>query len=419
MKKVLILYDENKLGMTDFEKTDYRFLSDRVNKECNGKFPNFGNKVWLQGITSAITTDYCEYTFGYSSVDPEYANKNFDCVVLPLANCFHKGWIPWLITRSDYVSKLKIPVHIIACGAQADSYNDLNQLVEETKENASRLINAVYATGGNIALRGYFTAEYFEKLGFHDYTVTGCPSMYQMGRDLSISNKKVGRDEFKATINGDFDLPITKESIEASHFICQGNYGKMLYDRDFFNKNPFDFKRIRKYISRGDFKIVEALAENRIHVFSNIQDWMSFFVNEKVSFSFGSRIHGTIMPILSGVPSMIYTRDSRTREMAEFFDIPNMLPEIGIQKYDLYDLYLETDYSDFNKNFALKFDAYENFLIKCDLVEHVNQKNIFMSRDAEYEKPVIVNQEYLDALNRYLKKNSLMFRLIEKYYDLR
>lgn len=117
MKKVLILYELNDLGMSDFQKTDYRNLAQRVNNECSGIFPNFGNKVWLQGITSAITTPYIEYSFGYERIDPEYVNKNFDCAVMPLANCFSKSWIPWLNTRGDFVSKLKIPVHIIACGA--------------------------------------------------------------------------------------------------------------------------------------------------------------------------------------------------------------------------------------------------------------------------------------------------------------
>lgn len=419
MKRVLILYKYNSLGMSDFEKTDYRLLSDRVKRECSGKFPNFGNKVWLQGITSAVTTPYIEYTFGYEDLSPDYVNENFDCVLMPLANCFNKNWVRWLNTRGDYVSKLKIPVHIIACGAQADSYDDLNRLVEDTAKDASYMINAVYNTGGNIALRGYFTAEYFEKLGFHDYTVTGCPSIYQMGRGLKISNEKVGRDEFKATINGDFKLPLDEKSFRRAEFICQGNYGKMLYDSSYFDEVPYDFSRIKKLISRGEKEYLYALAEGRIHLFSDIQDWMSYFTSEKISFSFGSRIHGTIMPILSGVPSLILARDSRTREMAEFYDIPAMLPEENSKKSDIYDLYLSTDYSQFNKKFAERFDAYEAFLRKCGLVENVNQTNIFMNREAPHETPFIVNQDRIDELKRYLEKNSFKLSLLEKYYSFK
>ena len=63
------------------------------------------------------------------------------------------------------------------------------------------------------------------------------------------------------------------------------------------------------------------------------------------NFACGSRIHGNIMPILMGIPAAICPIDSRTREMAEFFDIP-MITEKDLKKKSLYSIYLDTDTRD-------------------------------------------------------------------------
>lgn len=417
MKKVLIYYPPNKLGMSDFEPTNYKEICERVKCELNGKFPNVGNKVWLQGITSAISTGYCEYEFGYEEIPEEEINKKYDCVLLPLANCFHAGWVKYMKQRTQHIKKIKIPVYVIACGVQADSYDDLSKLVEQIKEPATEFIQAVYNTGGEFALRGYFTAEFFEKLGFHNAVVTGCPSLFQMGRNLQISNKKVDKNEFKATLNGTFKLPIDKNDIDRSDFICQSTFGNLLYDNEYFKDNPYTLRRILRDIRRGDYSMVKAIADERIHLFADMQQWMSYFIDNNISFSFGSRIHGTIMPILSGVPSLLYSCDARTREMAEFFDIPYMIRNEG-DIHRLYDLYYQIDYSVFNKKFSERFDAYEAFLKKCGLVDKINEENIFMSRASQlYREPDVINKNELKELKRYIQKRKVVFDLVNYYYN--
>ena len=75
--KVLIYYPENKLGMSDFRKPDYKKLAERARNELDGKIPNFGNMVWLQGIISEISTSHCNYEFGYDNLSEDYINNNY------------------------------------------------------------------------------------------------------------------------------------------------------------------------------------------------------------------------------------------------------------------------------------------------------------------------------------------------------
>ncbi len=416
--KVLIYYPPNKLGMSDFRKTDYSTLAERARNELNGKIPNFGNKVWLQGILSEIDSEETTYEFGYDELSEDYINNNYDCVLLPLANCFGAGWVQYLEKRASHISKLKIPVYVIACGIQAKSYDELDDLVKLIKEPATKFIKSVYNTGGEFALRGYFTAEFFERLGFKEAVVTGCPSIFQMGRDLVVSNEKVSEKEFVSTINGTFKLPVSDKSIKSSDFICQDIYGKFLYDPECFSSDPFSLRRILKYIKRGDYDFVRAVANNKIKLFADTQQWMGYYVYNNVSFSFGSRIHGTIIPILSGVPSLCYTMDARTREMTEFFDIPHITPSPNLPKKDLYEWYCETDYSAFNANFPKRFDEFEKFLQKCGLVKKINQNNPFMQRTAEgFEYPEIVNVEHIKKLERTVSVNKSLFELLNYYYN--
>lgn len=417
MKKVLIYYPPNKLGMSDFRKTDYSTLAERAKNELDGKIPNFGNKVWLQGILSEIDNKETSYEFGYDDLSEDYINNNYDCVLLPLANCFHYNWIPYLEKRASHISKLKIPVYVIACGIQAKSYDEIDSLVNAIEKPATKFISSVYKTGGEFALRGYFTAEFFERLGFKNAVVTGCPSIFQMGRDLTISNDKVSKREFVSTINGTFKLPISDKSLQSSDFVCQDVNGKVLYDPEYFVSNQFTFRRILKYIKRGDYDFVRAVANNKIKLFADTSQWMGYYVYNNVSFSFGSRIHGTIMPILSGVPSLCYTMDARTREMTEFFDIPHVSPCDKPIKKDIYEWYCETDYSSFNANFAKRFDDFERFLQKCGLVKNINQKNPFMQRTAEgFEYPTVVNIEHIEKLGKTVSHNKILFEALNMYY---
>ena len=416
MKKILIYYPPNKLGMSDFRKTDYSTVAERARQELNGKIPNFGNKVWLQGILAEISTPECEYEFGYDELSEDFINENYDCVLLPLANCFHAGWIQWLEKRAAHVSKLKIPVYVIACGIQADSYDELDSLVNAVSEPATKFIKAVYNTGGEFALRGYFTEEFFRRLGFNDAVVTGCPSIYQMGRDLKISNDKVSENDFVAAINGTFKMPVLYKDIKKADFICQDVYGKFLYDSEYLNANPLDKRRVLKHIKRGDYDFVRALANGKIKLFADTQQWLSYYVSSNINFAFGRRIHGSIMPILAGVPALCYTLDARTREMTEFFDIPGVMPGGKLKAKSMYEWYLETDYRKFNENFAKRFDDFEEFLRKCGLVKSINQVNPFMQRNVAFEEPEIVNKEQLDNLNKMVRQNKLLFDGLDFIY---
>lgn len=88
------------------------------------------------------------------------------------------GYVFLMETLAERFRRIRIPVYVIACRIQASGYDQLSEIVCALNGPASRFISRVYDTGGEFALRGSFTKEFFDKLGFPSAVVTGCPSLY-------------------------------------------------------------------------------------------------------------------------------------------------------------------------------------------------------------------------------------------------
>lgn len=347
--RILILRHIESNSMDDiYHQTDY------LNYEWM-KATNVGNKLWLMGLVSSISTPENQIDFLESYMDADYINANYDICIKPEANIFSSRFIGGMERHVERYGKVTIPIYVIACGAAAKSYDELDELCTSIKEPATRFIKSIYNSGGEFCLRGYFTKEMFDRLGFHDAVVTGCPSLYQFGREFKVDNSKVPREKFKPALNGTIEL--CKKPLAdyfQSEFFDQGMFYPILY-------HEFQCS-VKEYIRTFGIKSAELINDNRLNLFIDMQDWMDYLVANSFNFSCGSRIHGNIMPILSGIPAAICPPDSRVQEMAEFYDIP-MISEEDLKKKDLYDIYLDTSYKKFNQTFAQKYDGYEKFLV--------------------------------------------------------
>ena len=378
MRRILIYMSIQQHGEYDvFSRPNDRAFAENIKSSCHGVCPNTGNRLWFQGIISAIwNPDVTMEYFSYS-MSKEYINQNFDFIVAPMANIVSVGYIALLETLAERFRGIKIPVYVIACGIQASGYDQLAEIVGVLKGPASRFISRVYDTGGEFALRGFFTKEFFDKLGFPSAVVTGCPSLYQLGRELSIDYTLAPREAFRPLFNGSAGnyVHLLKQCPTAV-FMDQDVYWRELLDPDFGDNRPSEKDCLRSLINRYGFDVTKYLLEGRIQLIPNANLWREFIRKEQFSLSYGSRIHGNIMPLLAGIPAILEYRDARTLEMAEFFKMPYSIATPRSADA-LYDLYGSVDYTEFNRGFAKKYDAYEQFLQKCGIVDQINTRNPF------------------------------------------
>lgn len=417
MRRILVYKNIDEIEYALFKKTNYKTVYQIINTERKGNWANFANKLWLQGLVSEISTAENHIEYMTKPMDSQYINNHFDSIIFPSANIFSPDYCEAMERLADEFSEIRIPILVISCGVQAKSYAALDELIHQIKRPACRFIDAVYRTGGEFSLRGYFTKEFFDKLGFSNAVVTGCPSLYQNGRELSIVKKEIEKEQLKPIINGQNYMFSTKfyyqifQEYKDAIFIDQDHFGQYLYDADTDIFDNMDLKKMVSLVKKESYLALELLSSGRIQYFIDMPNWREYIKKEGYNFSFGGRIHGNIMSLLSGIPSVVYVCDSRTREMAEFFDIPIVEPN---NKKSLYEIYCDCDFSKFNQTFKGKYDFYKEFLINHNLIDDkMNDKNIFFQNNvlADSSAPFVNNKEKLYELQRKLKEMEYMLKI--------
>lgn len=396
-----------------FNRTDYHGLYEHIQTKWGGVCPNWGNRLWLQGIFSALDTGENDYHFLTGKETVDEINSIYDFIILPMANIFYRGYVEAMQGLTAIFERIKIPIYVIACGVQADSYDCLESVISEIGEASSNFIRSIYNTGGEFALRGFFTKEFFSRLGFHDAVVTGCPSLYQLGLNFRVSMDKQSATEPKPVFNGRV-APLVQvlKAYPESVFIDQCDYYQCLYQPDYLTHTGLRF--MKNFVDRFDQYSATLLSQNRIVMIADMNEWSYYLKKNGFNYSFGSRIHGTIMAILSGIPSTILCCDSRTREMAEFFDIPNYVTNYGhkISVDELRKLYEQNDYARFNQTFSDKFQNFEKFLTGRGIVSHVNTENRFFT---EYEtllfQDAVLNTERFKDFAKKIEKYWFILQL--------
>lgn len=411
MKKILIFKRIDIWNITNYNS---------IHKKFGNICPNFGNKLWYQGLISEISTpdnvlEYYDY-----SMKPEEINEKYDLVIYPMANIFSREFSKGLPEISDFIKHLKIPVFIISCGMQLGNNEKLNDLCRDIGEVSKEFITAVYETGGQFALRGYETARFFEQLGFKNPAVVGCPSLFQCGRRLNITKKAVDKERFKPAVNGSVDIAFDViNKYDNSIYYDQDLYANILYNSDYYDNCTNQLKKVKKIINydNSNFVLSRLISEDRIKLIADMWDWRNSLISEDFSMSFGTRIHGNIMALLSGVPAIIVPLDIRVREMAEFYEIPHIpIDDVRQNKnLDLFDLFEKLDYTEFNKSFGQKYDEFQSFLIECGVIENqMNSDNEFFKHPNSFDEQFI-NQDSIELAHYILKHKKLCMMI--KYFS--
>lgn len=193
-KKILILRSSANI----FDHTDYKSFKPAMGE-------NVGNKLWLMGLYSCVSGTNCSVDFYDRKMDPGYINENYDMCIKPEANIFGEHFAHWMDYHVKQYKNIRIPIHVIAAGAQAKSYDDLDALAERIKPSAVNFIESIEKTGGTFALRGRFTEALLKKYGYHKAYVTGCPSLFQLGI-IQIDHAVSDSRELLTAFNGNLKL---------------------------------------------------------------------------------------------------------------------------------------------------------------------------------------------------------------------
>jgi hypothetical protein len=128
------------------------------------------------------------------------------------------------------------------------------------------------------------------------------------------------------------------------------------------------------------------------------------------------------MAILSGIPATVLAVDTRTQEMAEFFDIPFIKHSHG-SRYSvaqLSEFYSQANYDGFNQAYSEKYSIYEHFLVEHGIVSKVNENNMFFSNDRQYVAPPEgCNTAYYKDMHQYICRNKFLLGFVKQIVTLK
>jgi hypothetical protein len=105
--------------------------------------------------------------------------------------------------------------------------------------------------------------------------------------------------------------------------------------------------------------------EDKIRMFVDPWTWMDHL--RDFDFNFGTRIHGTITALVAGTPGYLFAHDSRTLELARYFDIPHREMTEVSEEVDAARLYEEADYTAMMAGHRARYETMVSFLTKHDL----------------------------------------------------
>ena len=332
---------------------------------------NCGNLAFMHAVDAHLGGDLPTVRWS----DPiDAINGRGDVAVLPAAN--------QLSARFDFgkaVARLKettAPLVVIGLGAQSDIGWTHPKLSERTVDWLRWLATRAPTAAPHIGVRGAFSLAVLGELGVGGHAaVVGCPSHFinpspTLGVDIASRLRPPQRVAVVAGHQGWRHLRRLEASLGELVTRTNGSYiGQAAFDMmklargQARSMDETTLRQCRDYV-RPDMALSSFIDWSIRHgdIFFDVQNWLEHY--RRFDFVIGTRIHGTILGLQAGVPSVCIAHDSRTLELCQTLKVPYVLAhdvKNGIELDDLISCF-KFDADAFDRNRRALCRAYVAFL---------------------------------------------------------
>jgi hypothetical protein len=271
----------------------------------------------------------------YSPEKIDQLREDYDYVILRGSNYVNKD-MNWRESIA-VLQRLKLPVIAFGIGAQAPSKGAL-ELSEETKA----VLRIIADSTVSIGVRGAYTAQVLNDIGIRNVRIIGCPTAFRRNNQhLRIklppldSVEKVGvtvRREVSPAYAQDIEQYLTRHrdliKTMARRFdvtlMAQGEIDekKMVFGTPEQKEEAIAALKAHRWTADWYFdEEIENLYRNKMFYSDVVADYENLVRQQQLVL--GYRLHGNLMALANGVPSIYFTYDSRTAEFAETYKIPS------------------------------------------------------------------------------------------------
>lgn len=342
------------IGLAPFYK--YPGKLEEWNKKNTKYASNFGACLISNSLIKQFNGEY------FSEIEKSEIKKlrsEYDQVILAMATHITDWRDVSMYTK--IVRELDMPTYAFSLGVQ-DYTPKVNQ-VGRLHRTVRELLKEVLNRSKYIGVRGHYTASLLYRDGFENVVPIGCPTMYWNLNDQlevqkldSFNNPLIVYHRELIDTNADI---LKNVDLLGQDFLDEAIFTKNL-DHDISLQNAERGQYYKK--ERGE-EIIQEIEKNGIFP-KDFNDW--FNIINKHDFIFGARLHGCIAGIIQKKPAILYARDLRVREIAEFFKLPHVLPP-DLKGKSFNDLFHSANYEDFNKTYKLRYANYFSFLKENNL----------------------------------------------------
>lgn len=259
-----------------------------------------------------------------------------DVAVFPAANQLGAHWAatPYLANRFRQAG---VPIVMVGLGAQSNVQGTIPAVSPRTVDWLRAVVAQAGSGAPNIGVRGAFTMDVLGSLGLDaNATIVGCPSFF-LNPDPRLGSKIAGNlgTPERVAVGGGHPGWRHLRRIERS-------LGQLVRrtNGSYIGQTPLEMMRLgrgearsmaqawleqcRDYVcpdmALGDFV---DWSIRHVQVFFDIHAWIEHC--KRFDFIVGTRIHGAIMGLQAGVPSLCIAHDSRTLELCETLKVPHVL----------------------------------------------------------------------------------------------
>ncbi|MGH8601714.1 MAG: polysaccharide pyruvyl transferase family protein [Gammaproteobacteria bacterium] len=291
-------------------------------------------------------------------VDIRNLNDTIDLLVIPAANFLSPVMdLSWLL---PIVEGTNHRILMVGVGAQFPTTRIADAQLPET---ALRLMHAISDRSQSISVRGQFTADVLAKFGIKNTRVTGCPSLFRLGKE-KLSIRTPSPTSFKPVFNGSSnvlkhassadearkaELKLLRLAMELeAPYVLQNELHEMqIAARD---KKGAEGCKATLHNLGADIKLDRYLKYIMEHAkaFFRADRWAEFMARHDIVI--GTRFHGNIIALSQGIPAAFIAHDSRTVELCEALRIPF----IALKQFadtDLRQIVEQLDFSKMEKYF--------------------------------------------------------------------
>jgi hypothetical protein len=353
-------------------KDPLRVVSPENTLQSNLIGNNSGNLLFSTAATRILAapgTEIAVNGLGPNPGDADLINETYDAVVLPFANAYRPSFEGRLKKFTELIERLTIPVVVLSSGAQSSADYDFDAL-KPIEDTVRRFARAVLDRSASIGVRGEFTGEFLNRLGFRDVDVIGCPSMFLFGGAIQVKKREwpgarasiaVNASSSNATLMGAL-MNEHAERYPEMHYVAQDR--RELEYLLWGQSAEAESKGRREFPANTGHRLYE---EDRVRFFLDPWPWLEWMRERDLSF--GTRIHGNLIALLAGTPAYVLAHDSRTLELARYFDVPHRRFTDPSLPVDAAELYEEADFSGLESGQAERCERLIGFLEKNGL-EH-------------------------------------------------